>query len=474
LPDGNKEEAMGTQTTTLGSVKKEPRGGHRSRARAGGSTIEPKPGRPGRLTAALAPESEPIIAGARITPRLAGLAVPISSLVAHPKNPRRGDLEAIKASLSRFGQLKPVVVQASTGYVVAGNHLLAAARGLGWDQLAATVVELDDPTATAYMLADNRTSDLGTYDDALLAAILEEQAVAANLAGTGYGAADVDELVARILAETERTGDPDAVPEMPVPDETYVHRGEVWRLGRHRLMCGDATDAGDVARLLDGAEPTLLVTDPPYGVSLDNSKRNGGNSRRTAGHRNTSIAGDTRVDWSHAYALVPSLQVGYVWHAGVHAGAVAAGLERVGFSVVAQVIWDKTHFALGRGWYHWSHEPCWVVRKAGASVRFLGERNQATIWRAPSPKMTRSSGSDVAVDHPTQKPVTLFEIPIANHLAGSDSLYDPFAGSGTAIIAAERLGRRAYGMEIDPRYVQVAIERWQANTGEKAIIEAGA
>jgi ParB-like chromosome segregation protein Spo0J len=159
--------------------------------------------------------------------------------------------------------LRPVVVQRSTGYVVAGNHLRRAAAALGWQNLAATVLDLDDATASGYLLADNRCSDLGTYDDALLAALLEEQAAAGNLAGTGYGQADIDELVARVLAEAERKGDPDAIPQAPAQDEVYVQRGERWRLGRHALLCGDATDPVDVARLLAGAEPTLLSCDPP-------------------------------------------------------------------------------------------------------------------------------------------------------------------------------------------------------------------
>ena len=189
---------------------------------------------------------------------------------------------------------------------------------------------------------------------------------------------------------------------------------------------------------------------------------------RSKGHRNTTVSGDTRVDWSDAFALVPSLTAGYVWHAGVHAAEVAGGPESIGFEIVAQVIWDKGLFAMGRSWYHWAHEPCWVVRKAGAKVPFLGQRNQATVWRAPSPKMIMAGSHETKQDHPTQKPVVLFETPIANHVRAGQAVYDPFAGSGTALVAAERLGRRCYAMELDPRYVQVALERWQAFTGRTA------
>ncbi|MGD0019950.1 MAG: DNA methyltransferase [Candidatus Limnocylindrales bacterium] len=411
-----------------------------------------------------------------IAPELRSFVVPIGSLTFHPRNPRHGNLEAITGSLRRFGQLRPVLVQRSTGFIVAGNHVVRAAGELGWQNLAAVVVDLDDATASAYLLADNRTADLSTYDDALLAALLEEQAATGNLTGIGYGRDDIDELVARVLAEAERKGDPDAIPEPPADGEVYVHRGERWRLGRHTLLCGDATDPADVARLLAGATPTLLSSDPPYGVSLDVSWRDGvvGPSPRGGrgkSHRTTTLAGDTRVDWSEAFALVPSLQVGYVWHAAIHAATVAAGLERIGFEIVSQVIWDKGLFALGRSWYQWMHEPAWVVRKRGAKVGFFGARNQATIWRAPSPKMVAAGSSEASLDHPTQKPVLLSEIPIANHLRGSDSVYDPFVGSGTTLIAAERLGRRCFAMEIDPKFAQLTIERWQTYTGERAVRE---
>ena len=140
---------------------------------------------------------------------------------------------------------------------------------------------------------------------------------------------------------------------------------------------------------------------------------------------------------------MPSLAVGYIWHAGVHAAEVAQGLERIGFEIVAQVIWDKGLFAMGRSWYHWSHEPCWVVRKKGAKVRFLGTRDQATIWHAPSPKMIMAGSNEPRLDHPTQKPLVLFETPIRNHLKPGEALYEPFSGSGTALIAAERTGTRS-------------------------------
>ena len=158
-----------------------------------------------------------------------------------------------------------------------------------------------------------------------------------------------------------------------------------------------------------------------------------------------------------------------MWHAGVHAAEVAQGLKRIGFEIVSQVIWDKGLFAIGRSWYHYSHEPCWVVRKKGARVPFRGSRDQATIWRVPSPKMIMGGSTEPRLDHPTQKPLVLFETPIRNHLKPGEALYEPFCGSGTALIAAERAGTRCYALEIDPIYVEVALRRWERFSGQEAV-----
>jgi DNA modification methylase len=343
---------------------------------------------------------------------------------------------------------------------------------------------------------DEEALVLATLDPISAMAERDDEKLRALLADITVDDAGLAALLGDLAGVKPGRTDPDDVPEPS--EEPYVQPGELWLLGDHRLLCGDATNAADVVRLLDGAAPTLLATDPPYGVSLDPTWRDGvynglgpaeqpymrvdghrsdgggtgapvARHGRTQGHRNTTLSGDTRVDWSEAFALVPSLQVGYVWHAGVHAAAVADGLVGIGFEIVSQVIWDKTLFAMGRSWYHWAHEPCWVVRKPGVANLFVGTRDQSTIWRAPSPKMIMSGSTEEKQDHPAQKPVLLFDIPIRNHLAAGEIVYDPFLGSGTTVIAAETLGRRCYGLEIDPKYVQVAIERWAAFTGRQAV-----
>src|SRR5665811_1014749 len=443
---------------------------------------------------------------APITPwrsRIVGMEdVAPDQLLAHPLNwrihsgPQR---DALRGSLAEVGWVQNVVVSKRTGHVVDGHARVEEALS----RREATV-----PVLYVDLSPDEEALVLATLDPIGAMATADTEKLEALLAGITVDDAGLLALLGDLAGNDPKTGltDPDDIPEPS--EESYVKPGELWVLGEHRLLCGDSTKPEDVERLLDGATPMLLVTDPPYGVSLDQTWRDGvyngpqkrvrgwgvkqgaerpymmrdgasggpesenatrpprGAHGRTAGHRNTSISGDVRADWSEAFALVPSLQVGYIWYASSHTLKVLQGLLSIGFELSQQIIWDKGLFSIGRSWYHWAHEPCFVVRKPGAKVPFYGERNQATIWRAPSPKMIMAGSTEAKQDHPTQKPVILFETPIANHLRAGEAVYDPFSGSGTTLVAAERLGRRCYALEIAPKYVQVAIERWQAFSGQ--------
>jgi DNA modification methylase len=441
-----------------------------------------------------------------VAPSLPSLTVEqlaIDDLRPDPANPRRiseDELDALERSLRQFGFVQPVLARREDRTVIGGHHRLLAARRLGLTTVPVTWLDISVEQARLLGLALNKIS--GSWDDALLARLLADLQATPDLdlSLSGFGEDEIKDLL-RSLETREKRERTEAFDLDEALEEARraprTKPGDLWALGDHRLLCGDATSAEDVARLLDGAEPKLLATDPPYGVSLDGSWRDGvynalgpaeqtymrtdgqlggedatrppgGAHGRTEGHRNTTLSGDTRVDWSEAFALVSSLEVGYIWHAGVHAAEVAQGLQRIGFEIVAQVIWDKGLFAIGRSWYHWNHEPCWVVRKAGARVPFRGSRDQATIWRVPSPKMIMGGSTEAKQDHPTQKPLLLFETPIRNHLKPGEALYEPFCGSGTALIAAERTGVRCYAMEIDPIYVEVALRRWERFSGQEA------
>jgi DNA modification methylase len=427
--------------------------------------------------------------------------VPLDQLHPDPANPRRiseDELDALERSLRQFGFVQPVLARREDRTVIGGHQRLVAARRLGLTSVPVTWLDISVEQARLLGLALNKIS--GSFDDALLARLLADlQATPElDLSLSGFGDDEVKDLLKKLETreKQERVESFDLDEALAAGAKApRSKRGDLWRLGDHRLLCGDATNQEDVARLLDGGTPTLLCTDPPYGVSLDGSWRDGvynalgpaaapymqadgqpepedaprANGWRTRGHTNVTLSGDTRVDWSEAFALVPSLTVGYVWHAGVHAAAVADGLVRIGFEIVSQVIWDKGLFAMGRSWYHWSHEPCWVVRKAGSKAKFRGSRDQATIWRVPSPKMIMAGSVEPKLDHPTQKPLVLFETPIRNHLRAGEGVYDPFAGSGTMLIAAERTGCHGYAMEIDPVFVEVALARWERFSGETAV-----
>jgi DNA modification methylase len=441
-------------------------------------------------------------------PSLNVVEIPIDELRPDPANPRRiseDELDALERSLRQFGFVQPVLARREDRTVIGGHQRLVAARRLGLTTVPVTWLDVTVEQARLLGLALNRIS--GSWDDQLLARLIADlqSTPDVDLSLSGFGEDEIGDLLRKLEVREKR----EHVESFDLDDALEEARraprtkpGDLWQLGDHRLQCGDATKADDVAHLLDGAQPRLLATDPPYGVSLDGSWRDGvynalgpaektymrvdghpagedatgapGGARgRTRGHRNTTLSGDTRVDWSEAFALVPSLTVGYVWHAGVHAAEVAQGLERIGFEIVSQVIWDKGLFAIGRSWFQWNHEPCWVVRRKGAKVPFRGSRDQATIWRVPSPKMIMGGSTEPRLDHPTQKPLVLFETPIRNHLRPGESLYEPFCGSGTALIAAERTGTRCYAMEIDPIYVEVALARWERFSGQAAVLVDG-
>jgi DNA modification methylase len=237
-----------------------------------------------------------------------------------------------------------------------------------------------------------------------------------------------------------------------------------------------------VVRLLGERKPCLLATDPPYGIGLDSEWRdraglNGHGpaepsymKRRSEGHHETTISGDTRADWSDAFALVPSLDIAYVWHASVFTREVLDGLLRIGFLYPQQIIWNKGRTVLTRTHYWYQHEPCWYVRKKNAP--WFGKAGEnSTIWDAESPKFIMGGSDEEKFDHPTQKPVELMRKPILNHTEPGGLVYDPFLGSGTTLAAAELTGRTCLGTELDPKFVDVIVMRWQKLSGLEATLD---
>lgn len=397
-----------------------------------------------------------------------------AALVLHGANPRRGDIRAVVESFRANGFWGSVVVDERNEQVLAGNHRVMAARELGWDEIPVTYVRPDsDEHALRILLADNRTSDLGTYDGGALAELLDHLASTdAGLTGTGYDEAGLDDVLAGLGYERP-TGEPEEAPE-PEPDRAEelrekwgTERGQLWQIGRHRLLCGDSTDAADVARLLDGNAPRLMVTDPPYGVDYDPTWRDDAAEAgliAAASRRGGRVQNDDRADWTEAWALSPST-VAYVWHADRHASEVQRSIEAARYEIRCQVIWAKDRMAISRGAYHWKHEPCWYAVKKGGTAEWIGDRSQTTLWEIP----LLGDGDVDQKTHGTQKPLECMERPIRHH---AGDVYEPFAGSGTTLVAAERQDRTCYAMELDEKYVAVILERLAAMGLEPALLSA--
>lgn len=408
---------------------------------------------------------------------------PIASLKELPGNARKHDvrnLASIKASLERFGQRQPIVVTPD-GIVLAGNGRLKAAVELGWSTMECVICELKDYDAAAFALADNRTAELAGWDNNVLAKLLLEirKHEAALAEAAGFREAEIALLEQRLKGEKDLGDKEDALREQA--KRSNVKRGDVYQVGQHLIACGDSTDPPTVKRLLELAKPPvdrphlgmIMVTDPPYGVEYEPDWRHKAGLNESK--RTSKLANDDRVDWYEAYVLFPG-NVAYVWHSGLHGAEVQLGLERAGFNIRAQIIWAKPSIVISRGHYNWQHEPCLFCEKAsgeppashkqdyhdpclyavrqGATANWQGEPSASTVWQI-NPK----GGNDGWTRHSTQKPVECMARPMRNHTLAGAVVYDPFCGSGTTIVAAEKLGRRAACIELGILNVQTIIDR---------------
>jgi DNA modification methylase len=406
---------------------------------------------------------------------------PIDRPKPYPKNARKWSKSAVQKvanSIASFGWVQPLVCD-SEDVIVIGHLRLASAHFLGLTEVPVHVASnLSPAQIKALRIADNRTHEEADWIEDLLAAeLLDLKSLDFDIALTGFSSRELSALIDQPNAAE------DEVP--PVPLAPVSRLGDLWLLGPHRVLCADCTDGGNVARLLGDHKPSLMVTDPPYGIQLDSEWRdraglNGHGpaepsymKHRTAGHHETTISGDTRADWSDAFALVPSLEIAYVWHASVFTREVLNGLIKIGFLYPQQIIWNKGRTVLTRTHYWYQHEPCWYLRKKNAP--WFGKAGEnSTIWDAASPKFIMGGSNEEKFDHPTQKPVQLMRKPILNHTEPGGLVYEPFLGSGTTLAAAELTGRICLGTELDPKFVDVVVTRWQNLTGQQATLEGAA
>ena len=413
----------------------------------------------------------------KLNPELVGafqiVQVAIDDLRLDPANPRRiseDQLEALTRSLQAYGFVQPVLARREDKMVIGGHQRLVAARRLGYETVPVIFLDLTLEHARALNLSLNRIS--GEWDQELLAHLLTDLASVADidLSLSGFSEYELSKL-SRSLDRRERkerieSFDLEAALEA-IRGAPRAQRGDIWALGDHRLMCGDATDAEDVKRLMAGEKAILMATDPPYLVDYDGGERAAtkGNKGKTAKHWDDYHDPETSVDFYSKFiqAAKPHLAkftAIYQWHASIRQHLVMKAWEDCGLHLHQTVIWVKPQAVLTRSWFMWRHEPCFVGWVEGEQPKRKRPANATTIWEI---------GGEHDNIHATQKPLEVFERPMEYHTELGDVCYEPFSGSGTQIIAAEKLSRRAFAMELEPRYVDVAVLRWQAFTGEEAV-----
>lgn len=393
-----------------------------------------------------------------ILPALQHLAVPIKTLKTYKGNPRRGEVDRIAESLKELGQHRPLVVDKKNSIIV-GNHTYLACLHLGWDEVAVIVAPDNAKTAAARLLADNRLGDLGGYDDqSLLEMILQVSDDEVLFAATGYDEQFIKELNQALNPRGMVT--PDAVPEPQGP--TVSVRGDIWLCGEHRVGCLDATSLTDIEALMDGEKAHMVWTDPPYGVEYT-----GGHQAKEA---RSGIEGDGDATLYAAslpvmMAVTQDKAAFYLWFAGSEGEAVYDAVASVNLKVRSQIIWNKLnpHYGAFMSQYMQRHEPCLYMHKAGKAPYWFGPTNEVSVWDVEQPSRNEL--------HPTQKPIELASRAIENSSKVGNRVLDPFGGSGTSLIAAEKTGRHSRICDIDPKYTDTILLRWSIITGEKPILE---
>jgi DNA modification methylase len=462
----------------------------------------------------------------RINPTLARLVVPIGRLREDPQDARTHDdrsLEGIEASLRAHGQQKPVVADRD-GKVIAGNGILLAARRLGWKRLAVAWFD-GRGGARSYAIADNRTGELSTWDPRRLQEQIDSVLASSTnrgeaLVSMGFTEDELEKLLKRLSEDLpEPPRELDQVP--PLPRKPKTRRGDLWVLGEHRLLCGDSTDPESYARLMGTERAAMVHTDPPYGVSY----------KSASGKFDAICNDDRRLKELHNFLYkafrsmlrwVADLAAFYIWHASETRIEFSQAMAGAGLLELQQIIWVKNSFVLGRADYQWAHEPCFYASKDGKRPRWYGGRAQQTAWyvsldtalelgalvgtgvlvvdehggqlyitgKPPKGKRVRKLivpkdgrirlesaaptstlwevSKEFSAEHPTQKPVELARRAIENSSKTGEIVLDSFLGSGCTLIGAEVAGRRCFGLELDPKYCDVIVSRWEQVSGRKA------
>jgi DNA modification methylase len=400
----------------------------------------------------------------------------VDRLVPYERNARTHSPEQvaqIAASIQEFGFTNPILVAADAG-ILAGHGRLAAAKDMGLAEVPVIVLDhLSAEQRRAYVLADNKLALNAGWDEELLATELQELQLAEfDLSLLGWSDEELADLLPGVeQLDPEGMGDGDAVPEPPA--EPVTKPGDVWLLGNHRVMCGDSTVITDVERLMDGGLADLLLTDPPYNVAVvggnhslspEERKKQGGLVIENDSMSDEDFRQFLRDVYSAADAVIKPGGVFYIWHADSEGYNFRGAARDVGWQVRQCLVWNKNSLVMGRQDYHWKHEPCLYGWKEGAGHYWGSDRSQTTVLDFNRPSRNG--------EHPTMKPVELFQYQLENSTKRGDLVLDLFGGSGTTAIAAEQTSRQARLMELDPRYCDVIVKRWQEFTGKTATLES--
>lgn len=386
--------------------------------------------------------------------------LPISELKPADYNPRKdlqpgdADYEKLKRSLTEFGYVEPVIYNRTTGHVVGGHQRLKVLADLGHTDVDCVVVELDETREKALNVALNKIS--GDWDESKLALLIADlDAADFDAELTGF---DDDEIQAMIgsLDDDEVTDDGFDL-TAALEAASFVQRGDIWTIGRHRLVCGDATNPGDVAVLMDGKSANLVLTDPPYNVAFESSD---GLTIKNDAMKADSFYEFLLAAFTNMAGVLDKGGSAYVFHADTEGLNFRKAFIDAGFKLSGCCIWVKDSLVLGRSPYQWQHEPVLYGWKQGTKHKWFADRKQTTIWNFAKPRKNS--------DHPTSKPLDLLAYPIRNSTQANAIILDTFAGSGSTLMAAEQTDRIAYLMELDEKYASVILRRYAEATGDAA------
>lgn len=379
--------------------------------------------------------------------------IPLKELIPYANNAKEHDAAQVKnlaLSLDRYGWKQPVVVDRNNVIVAGHGRVLAAKKSKRWCDKPVPCIIADD-------LTDEQIAEFRLVDNKSAESEWDMEKLTEELSTLDLSAFDFDwGLPETAMAEVTE----DEAPEVDEESEPVTKLGDIWQLGRHRLMCGDSTSTECVQKLMGGAQADILLTDPPYGVDYT------GKTKEALKIENDAKSDDEFIAFLQAAfeaadsAMKPGA-VFYIWHADSKAYVFRMACQRMGWEVRQVLIWVKNAMVMGRQDYQWKHEPCLYGWKSGAGHLWASDRKQTTVLEFDRPTKNK--------EHPTMKPVALFDYQIKNNTKGGDIVLDLFAGSGTTVVACEQNGRNAYVMELDPRYCDVIVKRWENLTGGKAV-----